>query len=74
MKLINIAPDEPVVENATVMLSRQHEAIVKLREALKNCQDKIYYLDGEHFYGRSAACDAADRAEKTLKDTEEIAK
>ena len=46
---------------AAAMLRRQHDAIVKLREALAN-----------HFY--SPSYDASQAVKQALKDTEEIAK
>lgn len=68
-------------EQAAALLRRQHEAIVKLREALVDCK---YGLEGARIWGGMEwtynplhaykYLPLRDRAEQALKDTEEFAK
>ena len=57
-------------EQAATLLRRQHEAIVKLREALRFLHEREWQDDEGHYL----LMQARDAAVKALKDTEGIAK
>lgn len=57
-----------MAEQAAILLRRQHEAIVKLREALRFLHEREWQDDEGHYL----LMQARDAAVKALKDTEEF--